>query len=187
VRAGDIQYADLNGDGKLDVNDQTVIGKSQTPQIIYGLAPRLSFKNFDLDFLVQGTARSNIYLNGYQVLPFDGAGSATELAFNEYWTPERTNSLYPRLTGTPTANNTQPSSWWIRNNAFVRLKSAELGYTFDSALLHNALKSVRLFVSGQNLLTWTPYIRETIDPDNASNNQNYYQQQVFSVGVNANF
>jgi TonB-linked SusC/RagA family outer membrane protein len=187
VRAGDLQYADLNGDGKIDVNDQTVIGRSQTPQIIYGLAPRLSFKNFDLDFLVQGTARSSIYLNGYQVLPFDGAGSATTLAFEEYWTPERTNSLYPRLTGTPTANNTQTSSWWIRRAAFVRLKSAEVGYTFDSALLHNALKSVRLFVSGQNLLTWTPYIRETIDPDNSSNNQNYYQQQVFSVGLNANF
>lgn len=187
VRAGDIQYADLNGDGKIDVNDQTVIGKSQTPQIIYGLAPRLSFKSFDLDFLVQGTARSNIYLNGYHVRPFDESSSATQLAFNEYWTPDRTNTLYPRLTGTPTANNTQPSSWWIRNNAFVRLKSAEVGYTFDSALLHNALKSVRLFVSGQNLLTWTPYIRETIDPDNSSNNQNYFQQQVFSVGLNANF
>jgi TonB-linked SusC/RagA family outer membrane protein len=187
VRAGDLQYADLNGDGKIDVNDQTVIGRSQTPQIIYGLAPRLSFKNFDLDFLVQGTARSSIYLNGYQVLPFDGAGSATTLAFEEYWTPERTNSLYPRLTGTPTANNTQTSSWWIRRAAFVRLKSAEVGYTFDSALLHNTLKSVRLFVSGQNLLTWTPYIREIIDPDNSSNNQNYYQQQVFSVGLNANF
>ncbi|TVT43269.1 TonB-dependent receptor [Hymenobacter setariae] len=187
VRAGDIQYADLNGDGKIDVNDQTVIGKSQTPQIIYGLAPRLSFKNFDLDFLVQGTARSNIYLNGYHVRPFDESSSATTLAFEEYWTPERTNTLYPRLTGTPTANNTQSSSWWIRNNAFVRLKSAEVGYTFDSALLHNALKSVRLFVSGQNLLTWTPYIRETIDPDNSSNNQNYFQQQVFSVGLNANF
>ncbi len=187
VRAGDLQYADLNGDGKIDSNDQTVIGKSQTPQVIYGIAPRLTFKNFDLDFLVQGAARSSIYLNGYQVLPFDGSGSASALSFSEYWTPDRTNTLYPRLTGTPTANNTQTSSWWIRDAAFVRLKSAELGYTFDSALLHNALKSVRLFVSGQNLLTWTPYIREITDPDNSSNNQNYYQQQVFSVGLNANF
>jgi TonB-linked SusC/RagA family outer membrane protein len=187
VRAGDIQYADLNGDGKIDVNDQTVIGKSQTPQIIYGLAPRVTFKNFDLDFLVQGTARSNIYLNDIFVWPFQQAGSATTLAFNEYWTPERTNTLYPRLTGTPTANNTQGSSWWIRNGAFVRLKSLELGYTFDSQLLHGTLKSVRLYASGQNLLTWTPYIRETIDPDNAGDNRNYYQQQVFSLGLNINF
>ncbi|OUJ71025.1 SusC/RagA family TonB-linked outer membrane protein [Hymenobacter crusticola] len=187
VRAGDIRYADLNGDGKIDVNDQTVIGRSQTPQIIYGLAPRLSFKNFDLDFLIQGTARSNIYLNNIFVWPFEQAGSATTLAFEEYWRPDRTNTLYPRLTGTPTANNTQGSSWWIRNGAFVRLKSAEFGYTFDSAILHNSLKSVRLYVSGQNLLTWTPYIREIIDPDNAGDNRNYYQQQVFSLGLNANF
>ncbi|MBC6612479.1 TonB-dependent receptor [Hymenobacter sp. BT507] len=187
VRAGDIRYADLNGDGKIDVNDQTVIGKSQTPQLIYGLAPRLSFKNFDLDFLVQGAARSNLYLNNIFVWPFEQAGSATTLAFEEYWRPDRTNTLYPRLTGTPTANNTQGSSWWIRNGAFVRLKSAEFGYTFDSSILGKSLKSVRLYVSGQNLLTWTPYIRETIDPDNAGDNRNYYQQQVFSVGLNANF
>ncbi len=187
VRAGDIQYADLNGDGKIDVNDQTVIGRSQTPEIAYGIAPRLSFKNFDLDFLVQGTARSNIYLDGYHVRPFDGSGSASTLTFEEYWTPERTNTLYPRLTGAPTANNTQGSSWWIRRAAFVRLKSMELGYTFDSALLRGALKSVRLYASGQNLVTWRPYIREIIDPDNSSNNQSYYQQQVFSLGLNANF
>lgn len=187
VRAGDIQYADLNGDGKIDVNDQTVIGRSQTPEIAYGIAPRLSFKNFDLDFLVQGTARSNIYLDGYHVRPFDGSGSASTLAFEEYWRPDRTNTLYPRLTGAPTANNTQGSSWWIRRAAFVRLKSMELGYTFDSVLLRGALKSVRLYASGQNLVTWRPYIREIIDPDNSSNNQSYYQQQVFSLGLNANF
>ena len=187
VRAGDIRYADLNGDGKIDVNDQTVIGRSQTPQIVYGVAPRLSFKGFDLDFLVQGTARGSIYLNNIFVQPFEQAGSATTLAFNEYWRPDRTNTLYPRLTGTPTANNSQKSSWWMRNNSFVRLKSAEFGYTFDSALLHNALKSVRLYVSGQNLATWTPFMRETIDPDNAGDNRNYYQQQVFSLGLNANF
>lgn len=187
VRAGDIQYADLNGDGKIDANDQTVIGKSQTPQVIYGIAPRLTFKNFDFDFLVQGAGRSNVFLNNIFVQPFEQAGSATTLAFNEYWRPDRTNTLYPRLTGTPTANNSQMSSWWIRNTAFVRLKSLEFGYTFDSALLHKALKSVRLYVSGQNLATWTPYIRETFDPDNAGDNRNYYQQQVLSLGLNANF
>jgi len=187
VRAGDIRYADLNGDGKIDINDQTVIGRPQTPQLIYGLAPRVTFKNFDFDFLVQGTAQSSIYLNDIFVWPFSGSGSATRLSFDEYWTPDRTNTLYPRLTGTPTSNNTQQSSWWIRNGAFVRLKSLELGYTFDSALLHHALKSVRLYASGQNLFTWTPYIRETIDPDNNGNNRNYFQQQVFSLGLNANF
>jgi TonB-linked SusC/RagA family outer membrane protein len=187
VRAGDIRYADQNGDGKINADDQTVIGRPRTPQLVYGLAPRLTYKNFDLDVLVQGAALSSLYLTGPIVWPFDAASSATELQYNEYWRPDRTNTLYPRLTGSPTSNNTQGSSWWIRNAAYVRLKSFELGYTFSSATLHNTLKSVRVYASGQNLFTWTPYIRETVDPDQGGTNRNYFQQQVFSLGVNANF
>jgi hypothetical protein len=121
------------------------------------------------------------------VWPFDASSSATELQYNEYWRPDRTNTLYPRLTGSPTSNNTQGSSWWIRNGAYVRLKSFEFGYTFSSATLHNALKSVRIYASGQNLATWTPYIRETVDPDQGGTNRNYFQQRVWSLGANINF
>ncbi|RFZ86024.1 TonB-dependent receptor [Mucilaginibacter terrenus] len=192
VNPGDIRYADISGpngtpDGKIDANDNTVIGHPQTPEIIYGLEPRIAFKNFDLDVLFQGTANSSINLNSYFVQPFAASGSPSELSFTEYWTPERTNVLYPRLTGTPTPNNTQTSSWFLRNNAYLRLKSAEIGYTFSSKLLHNKIQSLRLYLAGQNIFTWTPNIRETIDPENSGSNQNYYQQRVISVGVNATF
>lgn len=69
----------------------------------------------------------------------------------------------------------------------MRLKSFELGYTFSNAALHKALKSVRVYVSGQNVFTWTPYIRETVDPDQGGTNRNYFQQQVLSLGANVNF
>jgi TonB-linked SusC/RagA family outer membrane protein len=187
VRPGDIQYADLNHDGKIDGNDQGVIGKPTTPQIVYGLEPRITFKHFDLDVLFQGTAASDIYLSDYFVYPFLGSGSASELAFNNHWTPTNTNTLYPRLTGTPSANNTQGSSWWIRNDTYVRMKSAEFGYTFSDKMLGNSIHSLRIYIAGENLFTWTPYIKEIIDPENGSGNQNYYQQRVISIGVNASF
>ncbi|WP_429380251.1 SusC/RagA family TonB-linked outer membrane protein [Mucilaginibacter sp. UYCu711] len=192
VRPGDLKYADLSGpngvpDGKIDANDQTVIGRTQTPGIIYGLEPRVSFKNFDLDVLFQGSANSTIQLSNFFVFPFQMSGSASELSFTEYWKPDRTNTLYPRLSNSPTSNNTQSSSWWTRDDSYIRMKSAELGYTFSNKMLHNTISSLRVFVAGQNIFTWTPHLREILDPENGGSNQNYYQQRVLSIGINAKF
>jgi TonB-linked SusC/RagA family outer membrane protein len=187
VHPGDLQYADLNNDGKVDANDQTVIGRTQTPGIIYGLEPHLTYKNFDLDLLFQGSANTNIQLSNYIVFPFLGSGSASELSFGNTWTPQNPNALYPRITGTPSANNTQTSSWFMRNDAYVRLKSFEVGYTFSNKLLHNKIKSLRIYAAGQNVFTWTPNLKEIVDPENSGADQNYYQQRVLSIGVNASF
>jgi TonB-linked SusC/RagA family outer membrane protein len=187
VKPGDIQYADLNHDGRIDANDITDIGHPSTPEIIYGLEPHLTYKNFDLDMLFQGAGNSDMFVNNYFVWPFQASGSATELAFTDHWTPTHTDALYPRLTGTPTANNTQESSWWMRNTAYVRLKSVELGYSFSNKLLGHAVRSLRMYVAAQNLFTWTPYMKEIMDPEEGGNNENYFQQRVVSFGVNASF
>jgi TonB-linked SusC/RagA family outer membrane protein len=194
VRPGDIKYADINGptndgnpDGKVDANDITDIGHPQTPKIIYGIAPRLTYKNFDLDLLVQGSALSNIVLSDFYAYPFVSSGSASELVYNDHWTPSTPDALYPRISGTPIANNTQTSSWFVRNDSYIRLKSAELGYTFSKKLLGHSIQSLRIYAAGQNLLFFTPYMKESIDPENSGNNQTYYQQRVITFGVNATF
>ena len=187
VQAGDIRYADLNHDGKIDANDITHIGHPNTPEIIYGLEPRLSYKNFSLDVLFQGSGNSDIFVNDYFVWPFQSSGSATELAYKDHWTPTHTNALYPRLSGTPTTNNTQESSWWIRNVSYVRLKSVELGYTFSHKMLAQSIQSLRIYVAGQNLVNWTPWMKEQMDPENGGNSENYFQQRVISAGINATF
>jgi TonB-linked SusC/RagA family outer membrane protein len=194
VQPGDIRYADLAGpngspkpDGRIDANDQTVIGNPNTPGIIYGLEPRLTWKNFDLDILFQGSGVSNIQLNDYFVWPFQASGSASQLTYGNTWTPQHTDALYPVLTPTPSNNNTQVSSWWMRNDSYIRLKSFELGYTFSNKVLKNAIQSLRIYAAGQNVFTWLPNVRETIDPENSQNNQTYYQQAVFSFGINATF
>lgn len=192
VHPGDLKYADISGpngvpDGKVDANDITDIGHPQTPQIIYGIEPRLTYKGFDLDLLIQGSGLSSIYLNGYYVQPFVGSGSATELVYQDHWTPDNLNARYPAISGTPSPNNVQGSSWFMRNDAYIRLKSAELGYTFSNRLLGHTIRSLRIFAAGQNVLFWTPVMKETIDPENNGSNQNYYQQRVLSFGLNATF
>jgi TonB-linked SusC/RagA family outer membrane protein len=192
VRVGDLKYADLSGpdgisDGKVDNNDITDIGHPQTPQIQFGLEPHLAFKNFDLDLLFQGSARSNIQLNNYYVFPFLGSGSATEAVFNDHWTPDNLNATYPRISATPSSNNSQTSTWYMRNDSYIRLKSAELGYTIPRNVLGKSISSVRVFASGQNLFTVTPNMKEAIDPENSGSNQNYYQQRVISFGLNVTF
>jgi TonB-linked SusC/RagA family outer membrane protein len=194
VKPGDIKYADINGpsndgkpDGKVDASDQIDIGNPETPQIIYSLEPHLTFKNFDLDLLFQGTARSSLILNGFFAYPFSETGSVTQLAYSDHWTPTNPNAAYPRIGSAPTSNNTQASTQFLRNTSYIRLRSAELGYTFSTKLLGNAFKSLRIYTAGQNLFTWTPWMKETVDPENSGNAQTYYQQKVITFGVNATF
>ena len=200
VRPGDLRYADLAGapgpdgrpsapDGKIDVNDQTVIGFANTPQIVYGIIPRISWKGFDLDLLFSGAGRTGLGLGGSVVYPFDGSASATKLEYTSHWTPENPTGLYPRLTGAPTTNNTQGSDWWLRNNSYIRLKSAEIGYRLPDAIIkHVRMSAARLYVSGQNLFTYTPKMKEIIDPEASNGNgQYYFQQQVITFGANLTF
>jgi len=187
VRPGDIQYADLNHDGKIDNTDIEPIGHPSTPEIIYGLEPRLTYKNFDLDVLFQGSGNSDLYVNNYFVWPFQSSGSATELAYTDHWTPTHTDALYPRLSGTPTTNNTQESSWWIRNTAYIRMRSFEVGYSLPTKWLGNTVHKLRIYVAGQNVFTWTPSTKEVVDPEEGGNNENYFESRVISIGVNATF
>ncbi|OOQ59756.1 SusC/RagA family TonB-linked outer membrane protein [Mucilaginibacter pedocola] len=194
VKPGDIKYADINSasfdgkpDGKVDANDRTDIGNPEVPQIIYSLAPHITYKNFDLDLLFQGTARSNLQLGGFFSFPFNESGSASQAVYLDHWTPSTPNATYPRIQATPSANNTQFSTHWMRNNSYIRLKSAELGYTFSKNLLGKAFSSLRIYTAGQNLFLWTPWMKEKIDPENSGNFQNYFQQKVITFGLNATF
>lgn len=196
VYPGDIRYADLSGpngvpDGKIDEHDHTVIGYANgQPEMIFGLAPTISWKGFDFNALFQGATRTSISLGETLVMPFFDSGSATKLQFTDHWTPDNPNARYPRLTSEVTVNNhRQPSSWWVRDATYVRLKSVEIGYTIPKSLLnHIGVGSIRLYASGQNLWTWTPFIKEIVDPEAGSANGKYYMQQsVYAFGMNITF
>jgi len=199
VQPGDIKYADLSGpdgvpDGVINSYDETVIGRpANTPQIFYGFSPSLSWKGFDLNMLFQGAAMNTIYIEGTMAHPFESQGSATKLQYYDHWTPENTNAKYPRVYSSPPAHNTVISSHWTRKAAYLRLKSLEFGYTLPQHLTQKAgMQRVRFYFAGQNLWTWTPFMKEKIDPetgngDGRTDGRYYYQQSAFSFGVNLTF
>jgi TonB-linked SusC/RagA family outer membrane protein len=185
---GDLKYRDLNGDNTIDFRDVTAIGSAR-PQVNYGLSTQLFFGNLSFSFLIQGVANTNVMLSGNTVFPFldAGNGGATQAfpANLDRWTPQTANTAsFPRLSIGNNPNNYAASSYWIRNTGFVRLKNAEVGYTFSSKLLTKAkIKNIRLFANGLNLFTFSGF--EVFDPEMPF--ADYAIQKVFNGGLSVTF
>jgi TonB-linked SusC/RagA family outer membrane protein len=186
VKPGDIKYIDQNNDGKIDINDETMIGKPLFPETIFGLNIGLIWKGVELNALLQGGAGSSLYLEGELAYPFFN-GATAALYQLDYWTPENTGARYPRLTPSPTTNNSQISSYWIKNGAYARLKTLELAYTIPAFLTSKIhVKNARVSLSAQNLLTLSSF--KYIDPELSQNRARYYfQQKVYQIGFSVSF
>jgi TonB-linked SusC/RagA family outer membrane protein len=186
LHPGDLKYEDTNKDGVINQQDFVPIGKSSVPQIFYGFSPSVSYKGFDFSLLFQGATNRNFYMTATAAFPFENGASATKEQM-DYWTPANPNARSPRLTPTPAANNTQPSSWWILDASYLRLKTGEFGYTIPSRIVRKArMQAARVYVSGQNLLTFSPI--KNFDPEvGAANGEYYPQQKVVTFGLNLTF
>ncbi len=193
VKPGDIRYEDINGDGRINDNDITVIGDpNAVPGIIYGFAPGIKYKAFSLDVLFQGAARTNWYYHPSSIVPFWETMLPYVQNF-DYWRPDNTGAAYPRLTSSPTVNNLQRSSFWMGKSNYLRLKSATLAWTVPSKTISRLkMQSARVFLSGQNIFTWTKLINydPEIGPNNSGHPQSswtYPNQKALSVGANVTF
>lgn len=193
VQPGDIRYEDINNDGKINDNDLTVIGDPvAAPRIVYGISPGIKFRNFSLDVLFQGAAKVNWYYHGSSIMPFWETMLPYKHNF-DYWTPQNPDASNPRLTSAPTVNNSQRSSFWMGNAAYLRLKNATLSYNLPAKVLSRIkMQNARVYVSGQNILTWTKL--KNYDPEIGRNDSfqpesawTYPNQKTFSVGANITF
>jgi len=187
VKPGDVKYEDVNNDGKLDANDIVPIGKSVYPEIIYGLTLNATYKKFQLDMLWQGAGRVNYYLAGWASTPFNQSNGVAFKYQQDYWTPQNPNAEFPRILSNPGgyAYNNYTSSLWIRDGSYARLKTLTLSYDFGNFPTSIGLKGLRIYVSGQNLITITK--TKYIDPETISTTDYYPQVKTYAVGVNLNF
>ncbi|MDT3405305.1 SusC/RagA family TonB-linked outer membrane protein [Mucilaginibacter terrae] len=193
ILPGDIKYRDLNNDGVINAYDVTRIGRGDIPAIVYGFGLNVSYKNFNLGGFFQGTAQAQRYISGKAIQPFstDGGISNAYAIATDRWTPENPdqNAMYPRLAygDAANANNTLTSSWWIKDASFIRLKTAEFGYTFPKTAFRKiGVKSARIYMMGYNLITISKF--KLWDPEiNTGNGTTYPNIKTLSLGINAQF
>ncbi len=206
IAPGFFKYKDLNGDGRLTrTDDFTFIGRSNIPELMYGLNIDLRYKGFDFSALFQGAALVNVSLAGtYEgasgvegiddntpfTKPFYNFGNSPYFLVENAWTPDNPNAAFPRLSSyqaTLSAHNAHANSGWIRDGSYLRLKSAQLGYTLPKKWLNTAkINTIRVYVSGFNLFTWDKL--KYLDPEMPNVNNGFYpQQRMMSGGVNITF
>jgi TonB-linked SusC/RagA family outer membrane protein len=168
VGLGDVKFKDINGDGKIDNNDKTVIG-NPFPHYTFGFTYRLAVAGFDLTVFIQGVGQRDQFLRGELVEPFHYNYGATMYDhMTDYWTPDNTDARFPRLAiiGSPSnTNNWRTGSDLYRfNAAYARLKNVNIGYTLPKSLSKKVgLERARVSLIGQNLATLTKL--KFIDPE----------------------
>jgi len=188
VMAGDIKYKDINGDGKINTLDQVPIGFPVTPEIIYGFGFSTGFKGFDFSCFFQGLGRESFWIDPSATAPFIGQTALLKVYEDSHWSENNRDlyALWPRLTTNTIANNTARSTWFMRNGAFLRLKSLEVGYTLPKQLTKRlGITKARLYVSGVNLLTFSAF--KLWDPEMAGNGLGYPVQKVMNTGLQISF
>lgn len=188
IKTGDIKYQDFNKDGVIDGKDIHRVGKSDIPEIIFGFNLNLEYKGFSLSANFQGAAGFEQY---FRYDAFNLEGNAFTV-FKDSWTPENTGAKYPRLYSGIKQNNTQSSSFWLYNATYVKLRNLEFSYTFNQVKVFEkiGITNLRLFVSGNNLLTISGI--KDFDPEipqiNPGANPFYYpQMKMFNAGMNLEF
>ncbi|MVT39334.1 SusC/RagA family TonB-linked outer membrane protein [Chitinophaga oryziterrae] len=169
--AGDIRFKDLNKDGKITADDRTFLG-SYVPDFTYALNYSGAYKNFDISLFFQGVQGNKIY-NGTRVLREGMArlfGAGTEVL--NAWTVDHTNTDIPRAISGDPNQNARVSDRWIEDGSYLRLKNVIIGYNIPQSALRSLTKgtinSFRMYISSQNLLTFTRY--KGWDPEIGSKN-----------------
>lgn len=190
VMPGDIKYKDINGDGIIDSHDFVPIGYSNVPQIEGGFGMSVGFYGFDFNFFLMGAARVSFLIdptsNG--TAPFINNHACMQEWADNHWSETNRDpyALWPRLSDTGRPNNEQPSTWWLRDGSYLRLKSLELGYTLPDRLTNKlCIERFRIYLSGLNLFTLSKF--KLWDVEMGSSGLNYPIQRVFNVGINFNF
>ena len=176
---GDVWYVDMpdangNYSGTINNDDRIHMGYPLDPEIVYGFGPSIKWKNFDFSLFFQGAAHTSLVMGGF--FPFGGNAIRGVLDYvaDNCWTEDNQNpnAEFPRLKLDADFNNQQSSSYWLRNASFLKLKNAEIGYTY---------KKMRFYISGFNLLTFSPF--KYWDPEmGGGNGLKYPTQRTFNLG-----
>ncbi|NDV83110.1 TonB-dependent receptor [Bacteroides sp. 51] len=186
---GDIKYYDTNGDGQITDDDMVPLGHPTVPEIVYGFGFSIGNNRFDFSTFFQGSARSSFWIDGDKTSPFQNDVPLIRAYADDHWSEDNRDiyALWPRLSPTLVKNNTGVrNSWFMRNGAFLRLKTVEVGYKVPEKLLRKLrVESLRLYASGNNLLMFSGF--DLWDVEMGGNGLGYPIQRVVNLGFQINF
>lgn len=188
TKPGDLKYQDVNGDGKIDDNDRTVIS-GVYPKLNYSFNLAASWKGFDLSALFQGVHGVKSYVSGWGTLPFVQGTPPTTDWLNR-WTPDHPSTTMPLLYWGQNAPQkiTRASTFWLQDASYLRVKNLVLGYTIPAKVTQRiGIDRLRVYFSGDNLFTFTKF--KGLDPERYGSGDlvQYPQNKIYSFGVNLTF
>jgi TonB-dependent starch-binding outer membrane protein SusC len=184
TKVGDIKYIDYDNNGVINANDQVRIYESPTPLIVYGLRMGADYKGFALNLLWQGQAKTKQIIlpqsNNAEFIP-------TKWVFDDRWTTDNPDAPLPGSFDRTYNINNRASDFWLEDMSFIKLKSAELSYSFQPAILRKiSAGSLRVYLSGFNLFSIDKV--KHYDPETVAYSGAYYPQtRIYTLGLNLSF
>jgi TonB-linked SusC/RagA family outer membrane protein len=193
VHPGDIKYEDVNGDGVVNGFDSIFLnGYPDTPEITYGFGGTIALKGVSFSIFFSGASRVDYFMQGPSIYPFQrGPGTYNILTYyyNNRWTKETKNTAkFPAVTPNNNTNNFRPSSTYLENGSYLRLKTAQIAYTLPVKITQELhIQSAKFFLNGTNLAVWSP-VKYTNPEDVADNGTGFYPlQRGVNVGLQIKF
>ncbi len=190
---GDIKYKKLTPDSDYayvqEAFDETAIGYSRTPEIMFGSTMGIDYKGFDFTVLLQGAAHADVILNNEAVYEFFQEGKVKPFHLNR-WTPETAEAAnYPRLHYSSHGNNHRGSTFWVKSADYMRIKNAEIGYLLPTKMVSMlGLSYFRIYANGMNLYTWDKLKEFQVDPEIGDGNGAMYPiQKIWNFGIDVRF
>lgn len=189
ARPGYVRFVDINRDGVIDDNDRTKLGKGM-PDWTFGVNLSASWRRFDLSMMWQGTAGNDVF-DATRRIDINSTNLPSWMLGR--WTGPGTSDKYPLFIVGDSSDNWKSSDLYVYDGSYLRLKNIELGYTLPDKIAHNVqISRLRLFVSAENLLTFTKY--HGFDPEISSGGTSlgvdygvYPQARVWRIGFNLEF
>lgn len=189
TKLGDIAYQDVNGDGKIDGEDQVRWGMPTAPHFTYGIDFLFSYKGFTLSGLLYGTGKRNMEF-GVTTKKNEAVWVMNDYQL-DYWREDNKGASFPRISLEASANgsnNQESSTFWVKNASFLRLKNLTLEYDFKHKLFKMSkwLSTCKVNITGTNLFTISD-VMDYFDPETASTQGGYPTQRVYSLGITVGF
>ncbi len=180
-KPGDLKFADVNGDNRIDGNDRIILGSTQ-PDLVYGFSTQLRYRHFDLSASFAGSYGNKLYNALQRRLELTGDSYNVLTTVNDSWTPANASNTLPQ------ASNARPFSYidsrYVQSASYLKLRNLTVGYTLKVESLKFKVQSVRLYATASNLFTITPYKGYDPEVSRGTDSGAYPASRTFTFGVN---